>query len=290
MTDRRRHNRWLDEYLKDGAPVTGAYRGLGEDQPSRALDRKILSAARAAVKQRTGFSPFGSRWTAPLAAAAAVVLCIGLVLFMSQQGAGPEGPGAFVPTELSPAPAGERPPTEPSKPLPETMGAREKRATEDEMKSAYRSSPGTAAPASVQEKVAPGMVAAPAKWALAEIIAVETDGPAGAYRFNVTILSPDTGCRQYADWWEVVSEDGKLLYRRVLAHSHSDEQPFARSGGPVPILPDTVVWVRAHMNPGGYGGQAMKGSVKGGFRTENLRADYAAALAESAPRPEGCAF
>lgn len=45
-----------------------------------------------------------------------------------------------------------------------------------------------------------------------------------------------------------MSTDGKLLYRRVLLHSHVDEQPFTRSGGPVPIQTDSVVWVRAHMD------------------------------------------
>ena len=91
----------------------------------------------------------------------------------------------------------------------------------------------------------------------ADVIAVQASGSPGAYQFNVGIRSPDKGCAQYADWWEVVSTDGKLLYRRVLLHSHVDEQPFTRSGGPVPIQPDTVVWVRAHMNTGGYGGAAM---------------------------------
>ena len=80
----------------------------------------------------------------------------------------------------------------------------------------------------------------------ADVIGVQVSGAPGAYQFNVTIKSPDTGCQQYADWWEVVSEDGRLLYRRVLLHSHVDEQPFTRSGGPVPIQADTVVWVRAH--------------------------------------------
>jgi hypothetical protein len=142
----------------------------------------------------------------------------------------------------------------------------------------------------VQEKAAASKPGAGAGAKLADVLAVETSGVPGAYRFNVTIMSPDTGCAQYADWWEVVSEDGRLLYRRVLAHSHASEQPFARSGGPVPLQPDTAVWVRAHMQPGGYGGQAMKGSVKSGFNSEELRADFAAALAKAPPLPDGCAF
>ena len=94
----------------------------------------------------------------------------------------------------------------------------------------------------------------------ADVLAVQATGQPGAYEFSVSIRSPDKGCAQYADWWEVVSKDSKLLYRRVLLHSHVDEQPFTRSGGPVPIQPDTVVWVRAHMNNSGYGGIAFMGS------------------------------
>lgn len=124
----------------------------------------------------------------------------------------------------------------------------------------------------------------------ADVIAVQTSGQPGAYQFNVGIRSQDLGCKQYADWWEVVSTDGKLLYRRVLLHSHVDEQPFTRSGGPVPIQADTVVWVRAHMNPGGYGGVAFKGSVKAGFKQAVPDAGFVAGLAKQAPLPDGCDF
>jgi hypothetical protein len=124
----------------------------------------------------------------------------------------------------------------------------------------------------------------------ADVIGVQASGAPGAYSFNVTIKSPDTGCQQYTDWWEVVSEDGKLLYRRVLLHSHVDEQPFTRSGGPVPIQSNTVVWVRAHMNTSGYGAAAFKGSVKTGFKPAVPAAGFAAALAKQAPLPEGCNF
>lgn len=124
----------------------------------------------------------------------------------------------------------------------------------------------------------------------AEVTAVRAGGTPGAYEFNVTIKSPDTGCRQYADWWEVVGEDGRLLYRRVLLHSHVDEQPFTRSGGPVPIQPDTVVWVRAHMNTSGYGDTALKGSVKAGFKPVVPEVGFATGLAKQPPLPEGCDF
>lgn len=125
---------------------------------------------------------------------------------------------------------------------------------------------------------------------LADVVSVEVSGEPGNYTFSVGISSPDTGCEQYADWWEVVSEDGELLHRRILLHSHTDEQPFVRSGGPVPIEPDTVVWVRAHMNNGGYGGQAWRGSVQEGFAQAEHAPDFAADLANEPPLPDGCAF
>ena len=125
---------------------------------------------------------------------------------------------------------------------------------------------------------------------VADVISVQVSGSDGAYQFSVQVSSPDTGCDQYADWWEVLTEDGELVYRRVLLHSHVGEQPFTRSGGPAAIQAGTVVWVRAHMNTGGYGGQALKGSVQTGFEPAELSTDYAADLAEQLPLPEDCAF
>jgi hypothetical protein len=135
--------------------------------------------------------------------------------------------------------------------------------------------------------VAGGAAAANVK---ADVLDVRTGGAAEGFQFTVTVSSPDTGCGQYADWWEVVGEDGALLYRRILLHSHAGEQPFARAGGPVPVGPDTVVWVRAHMHPGGYGGKVMRGSVNGGFRHHSPSPGFGAGLEQLAPQPEGCAF
>jgi len=124
----------------------------------------------------------------------------------------------------------------------------------------------------------------------ADVQSISVNGQPGDYSFSVTVSSPDEGCSQYADWWEVLSPDGELIYRRILLHSHVGEQPFTRSGGPVPIEPDTVVVVRAHMHPTGYGGLAMKGSVEQGFEPFELSPDFAAHLGEAPPLPEGCNF
>ncbi|MEM7135611.1 MAG: hypothetical protein AAF500_03480, partial [Myxococcota bacterium] len=103
---------------------------------------------------------------------------------------------------------------------------------------------------------------------LAKVVSVQASGASGAYTFSVTVSSPDTGCDQYADWWEVLTPDGTLLYRRILQHSHVDEQPFTRSGGPVDATASDRVIVRAHMNPTGYGGAAFSGSVDSGFEED----------------------
>jgi hypothetical protein len=122
----------------------------------------------------------------------------------------------------------------------------------------------------------------------ADVERVAVTGSSGSYLFQVTVRSPDRGCGQYASWWEVVTAEGELVYRRVLKHSHIDEQPFTRSGGPVPVAADQVVIVRAHMEPGGYGGTAHKGTAASGFRVTQLAEGFAADLARKAPLPEGC--
>ena len=106
----------------------------------------------------------------------------------------------------------------------------------------------------------------------------------------MTVQSPDTGCDQYADWWEVISEEGTLIHRRILLHSHVNEQPFSRSSGPVEISTNQAVIVRAHMHPHGYGGQALQGTVDQGFSVVELDADFAVDLAQTEPLPTGCSF
>jgi hypothetical protein len=123
----------------------------------------------------------------------------------------------------------------------------------------------------------------------ADVLRVAATGKPGAYQLAVTVKSPDRSCDHYADWWEVVSPDGRLLFRRVLMHSHPDEQPFTRPGGPVAISAEEIVIVRAHFHPTGYGGAALRGSVAQGFAAwSELPADFAQNLAGEAPLPKEC--
>lgn len=128
------------------------------------------------------------------------------------------------------------------------------------------------------------------KAVMADVISVDVSGSAYQYQFSVGISSPDTGCEQYADWWEVLSENGELIYRRILDHSHVNEQPFIRSGGSVDINPDQVVIIRAHMNQAGYGGVVRKGSIDSGFVITKLPSDFAPEVEIELPLPTGCNF
>jgi hypothetical protein len=135
----------------------------------------------------------------------------------------------------------------------------------------------------------------------ANVVAVSASGERGDYTFLVSVESADVDCTQYADWWEVVSRDGELLYRRILEHSHTDANgtsdadapgnTFTRSGGPVPVSGDDAVVVRAHINVGGYRGLSLSGSVATGFGdAEDLGAAFAPELEQVEPLPTTCLF
>jgi hypothetical protein len=137
-----------------------------------------------------------------------------------------------------------------------------------------------------------GLLAAAASSAAeprADVLRVAAKTRPGGYELAVTVKSPDRGCDQYANWWEVVSPDGRLLFRRVLMHSHPEEQPFTRPGGPVAISAEQTVIVRAHFHPTGYGGAALRGSVAKGFEAwPEAPPGFAADLAREKPLPTEC--
>jgi len=124
---------------------------------------------------------------------------------------------------------------------------------------------------------------------LAKIVGVECKGQPNNYTFSVTIESEETGCNQYADWWEVVTPDSVLIYRRILAHSHVNEQPFTRSGGVIDVGADEFIYVRAHMNNAGYGSVVYSGTPREELMPDTIM-DFAASLALQEPLPDGCDF
>jgi hypothetical protein len=126
---------------------------------------------------------------------------------------------------------------------------------------------------------------------LADVQNVSISGTEGAYAFAVTVSSPDTGCNQYADWWELLTPEGELLFRHIVKHSHVNEQPFTRSGGPYPIQSQQTVIVRAHMSNLGYGGAAMRGSVESGFEpAPDITEGFAPEVETQAPLPRFCLY
>lgn len=316
-------DRDVEAYLAGDSALSRAYRKSRTGEPPPHLDRAVLEAARAATRPRHAWSPFASHWYVPASLAAVLVLVVGIYMFSTERAGTPglapqplphAGDVATAPQAKREERAGieekaearrrqpaEAPTVAAQAPASAPVGAGLSQEGEAMRLAREPAAPGAASVSQPSPAARAAGVAEVAKRkelaaksalgvALADVVSVAVSGSPGAYYFNVGVRSAETGCRQYADWWEVVSEDGRLLYRRVLAHSHVDEQPFARDGGPVPIQPSTVVWVRAHMNPGGYGGVAFKGSPQAGFRAMPLAREFAAGLAASAPLPDGCAF
>lgn len=103
------------------------------------------------------------------------------------------------------------------------------------------------------------LVALPVHAGEADVIDVKVRRNAsGTYDFDVTVKSVDKGWDHYADAFEVLGPDGKLLGRRVLYHPHETEQPFTRDlyGVRIPAGVSEVT-VRARHKPKGYDGAAM---------------------------------
>ena len=80
----------------------------------------------------------------------------------------------------------------------------------------------------------------------------------GSCSFSVTLEHNDQGWDHYADQWDVVTLDGKLLKSRVLYHPHENEQPFTRSLSGVMIPPgEKQVKIRARDSVHGYSAQEV---------------------------------
>ena len=108
-------------------------------------------------------------------------------------------------------------------------------------------------------------IAGPAIAGEADVVGVRMAQNGETYRFSVTVRHADAGWGHYADKWEVLTPDGKVIDTRVLAHPHDNEQPFTRSLGGVRIPAGlATVRVRAHDKVHGYGGREMNIDMKTG--------------------------
>ena len=126
---------------------------------------------------------------------------------------------------------------------------------------------------------------------VSNVEAVAATGDEGAYTFAATLRSPDVDCDQYSDWWEVLTPEGALVYRRILDHSHAHEQPFTRDGGPVKVGATDPLIVRGHFHPTGYGGAAMSGTVAKGFvAAPEIDKSFAPDVESQKPQPKECLF
>ncbi|MBN2036421.1 MAG: hypothetical protein JW768_06730, partial [Chitinispirillaceae bacterium] len=126
----------------------------------------------------------------------------------------------------------------------------------------------------------------------ADVIAVTVTGNENSYTFNATLATSDIDCSHFTDWFEVLTVSGELVYRRILAHPHTEAlsgNPFTRGGGPVPIPSDQEVIVRAHLNDLGYVGMAMRGTVDTGFENSpDITPAFAPDVGSESPQPEEC--
>ena len=82
--------------------------------------------------------------------------------------------------------------------------------------------------------------------------------------FSVTLEHADQGWSHYANQWDVVTLDGKLLKSRVLHHPHEQEQPFTRSLSGV-LIPagENQVKIRARDSKHGYSEQEFIVDIPG---------------------------
>ncbi|MDP6707429.1 MAG: hypothetical protein QF893_13880 [Alphaproteobacteria bacterium] len=101
------------------------------------------------------------------------------------------------------------------------------------------------------------LVVAGAQAGEADVVAVKvTKNGERIYRFDVTVRHGDKGWEHYANKWDVVAPDGKVLGTRELLHPHDHEQPFTRSLSGVRVPAGIgAVTIRAHDLVHKYGGK-----------------------------------
>ncbi|MCF6190839.1 MAG: hypothetical protein L3J51_10190 [Cocleimonas sp.] len=81
----------------------------------------------------------------------------------------------------------------------------------------------------------------------------------GTWSFAVTLKHADEGWDHYANEWQVLAPDNKILATRTLYHPHVNEQPFTRNTSGVKIPMDMrVVYVIAKDTVHGLAKKAVK--------------------------------
>jgi hypothetical protein len=112
--------------------------------------------------------------------------------------------------------------------------------------------------ASTASLVAAGLASGAALAGPADVVDATADCKDHVCAFAVTVRHADEGWSHYADAWEVLAPDGRVLATRKLEHPHVDEQPFTRSLSGVQIPADVAtVRIRAHDSVHGYGGREV---------------------------------
>ncbi len=81
------------------------------------------------------------------------------------------------------------------------------------------------------------------------------------YRIDATVLHADDGWDHYANRWDVLDTDGKVLGTRVLGHPHDNEQPFTRSLTITLPPGTTLIRLQANDSVHGLGGKLFELSV-----------------------------
>ena len=92
----------------------------------------------------------------------------------------------------------------------------------------------------------------------ADVLAAKAIRSGDSWTISATIKHDDEGWKHYANSFQVLTMDGKVLGTRVLFHPHVNEQPFTRSLGGVKIPAGIAkVRVRAGDLVHGYGGKEV---------------------------------
>ena len=88
----------------------------------------------------------------------------------------------------------------------------------------------------------------------------------GTWTFHVSVKHPDTGFRDFADGWDLVTSNGAVIkadptqrFTKILRRPHVKEQPFTRTVKGLELPKDVVkLTVRAHDSVGGFGGREVQ--------------------------------